>query len=527
MSGKKITDLPELSTVDDSGYMAIVSAGVTYKISVANLLAGLSSGSGSGSGSGSSSSTPTLLLDSFSDVATAFSLRQLRGAFTGSAITVQLASGSTNGIGFNSGYTLDTAALSTFVGSSSAYVKSFHDQMAGSTSQNTGGAYDVSQSTLANMPQIASVNGLETLVFSGSQQLSGLANPGSPFTVMAVCRITGNSAGAFVKLGGNSSGVGVGIGAGNWDGSGSNFIGLNEIISWYNTAIALPVGVPFVVEFNGTSDNSTHFLLNGLLAATGGSYIEPAGNIYFGSDQTNRQPTFDLYEVITFNDVISAPTRAAILASMWQAYCEVLLIQCSSINSLTGSVYDASNQYNNTSITNIGSPVLSSTTQLFGGATLYLNGSSAIRVANAMSWNPLNFVSDFTWELWIYLTSLSGTRNIFINQSGASGLSVFSDGSLDFWIDGTAGTIARGGSISLSTWHFITATRANGIITLYIDGNSVGSGSASNALNMNNGCFGAGTYNNNFTGNISNIRLSNGAARYSANFTSPTASFTA
>ena len=59
-----------------------------------------------------------LLLDTYSGAAAAYSLRKLRNDYTGSAITVRRSSDNTStNIGFNADGTLDTTALTSFVGS--------------------------------------------------------------------------------------------------------------------------------------------------------------------------------------------------------------------------------------------------------------------------------------------------------------------------------------------------------------------------------------------------------------------------
>lgn len=89
-----------------------------------------------------------LLLDEsgLSGTTGAYSLRKLRDAYAGSAIRVRRSSDSTEqDIGFSSN-SLDTSALTTFVGANNGFVVTWYDQ--------SGNARNLTQGTAANQPQI-------------------------------------------------------------------------------------------------------------------------------------------------------------------------------------------------------------------------------------------------------------------------------------------------------------------------------------------------------------------------------------
>ena len=89
---------------------------------------------------------PSLLLDTYSGAAAAYSLRKLRTAYTGAAIRVRRSSDNTEtDIGF-SGSGLDTTTLTTFVGAGNGNVVTWYDQ--------SGNGKDASNATLADQPQI-------------------------------------------------------------------------------------------------------------------------------------------------------------------------------------------------------------------------------------------------------------------------------------------------------------------------------------------------------------------------------------
>lgn len=108
-----------------------------------------------------------LLLDTYSGAAVAYSLRKLRTAYTGNAITVRRSSDNTSQqIGFDSNGNLDTTSLLSFVGAGNGFVTTWFDQ--------SGNNNNASSSTLAEQPQIVSggnlilVNGKPSISFDGT-----------------------------------------------------------------------------------------------------------------------------------------------------------------------------------------------------------------------------------------------------------------------------------------------------------------------------------------------------------------------
>lgn len=92
--------------------------------------------------------TLPFLLDTYTGAAAAYSLRKLRSAYTGNAIRVRRSSDNTElNIGFVGG-DLDTSALTTFCSGTDGFVTTWYDQ--------SGNAYNFTQTTAANQPQIVS-----------------------------------------------------------------------------------------------------------------------------------------------------------------------------------------------------------------------------------------------------------------------------------------------------------------------------------------------------------------------------------
>ena len=141
---------------------------------------------------------------------------------------------------------------------------------------------------------------------------------------------------------------------------------------------------------------------------------------------------------------------------------------------------------------------------------------------------------DFTAECWIYETTLNTNKGIWDGRSTGS----TTDGFTFTRINTDAFRIWSGGALITTdpvtiqnTWVHCAVVRYNGTLTIYINGSSSGT-PVSNSTNFSNsGTFiiGAGRHGTDasatafITGYIQDFRVSN-YARYTANFTPPTAS---
>ena len=126
-------------------------------------------------GSVSQSQTQSLLLDTYSGAAAAYSLRKLNTSYTGSAIRVRRSSDNTEqNIGFNADGTLNTLALLAFVGSGTGFVTTWYDQ--------SGNNRNATQVSASNQPLIVNGGVLYTL--------NGKAIIRNPNTNVIRCLIT-------------------------------------------------------------------------------------------------------------------------------------------------------------------------------------------------------------------------------------------------------------------------------------------------------------------------------------------------
>jgi hypothetical protein len=190
-------------------------------------------------------------------------------------------------------------------------------------------------------------------------------------------------------------------------------------------------------------------------------------------------------------------------------------------------------------VTVSGSARISTEQSKFGGGSLtagtapdYVWGSNRLQVPAGVDFAYTT--NDFTAEAWLYLTDFysepgwwvqatSGT-NYFVCNITPSGLPAFT-----FGLSG-GGTAVFGPQIARNTWNHVAIVRASGVVTVYSNG--IGGAPVSCATNFGNttyvptiGSYAHNATQLNYTGSINELRITKGIARYTANFTPPTAAF--
>jgi hypothetical protein len=194
------------------------------------------------------------------------------------------------------------------------------------------------------------------------------------------------------------------------------------------------------------------------------------------------------------------------------------------------------------------SPTASYTTAAYGGSA-YFNGSGDyFSFGNPSINSNLNFGSnDFTVEAWVFpfVTTPSLIVGSLNNSTGAGCWwlvvnGTFSGGgTIQFGYNTTSGgsgtnILAGTGTLNVYSWSHVAVTRSGSSIRCFVNGIQVGTtntGIGSSAIFPVNQALLIGQTNAGATygmnGYISNLRLVNGTAVYTANFTPPTAPVTA
>jgi hypothetical protein len=184
-------------------------------------------------------------------------------------------------------------------------------------------------------------------------------------------------------------------------------------------------------------------------------------------------------------------------------------------------------------VTAFGNAQISTAQSKFGGSSLAFDGSGdylTLPTSNQLSFG----VSDFTLEGWIYVPITNASfRCIF--SIGRPFQVYHHDGTIDcsFSESESAPYFTSQGpvsSITANTWTHFAVTRSGTVIRTFVNG------VAGNAVNTTKSIFQSstqpaiGTYLPSaasflFAGYIDDLRITKGVARYTSNFTPPTAPF--
>jgi hypothetical protein len=178
----------------------------------------------------------------------------------------------------------------------------------------------------------------------------------------------------------------------------------------------------------------------------------------------------------------------------------------------------------------VGNAQISTSVKKYGTGSLAFDGTGDyLTIPSSQS---LGFgTGDFTIEGWLYLSSTSAYSTIISNRTsggdtttGRYSVAIRST-AFEFYANGSQ--IVSAGTVSTSTWTHFAVTRASNNIRLFLNGTQVGSTTAFttdlSTLASYVGANGAGTEP--LTGNIDDLRITKGVARYTANFTAPTTAF--
>jgi hypothetical protein len=198
------------------------------------------------------------------------------------------------------------------------------------------------------------------------------------------------------------------------------------------------------------------------------------------------------------------------------------------------------NSRNNFAITSSGDAKLSTSQYKFGGASAYFDGN--LDYLNAGVNSAYSFGSgDFTIESWVYIIARGSSGTCFAGTWAASGrgwiwISTPTQHGFVYSTNGTNETsILSTYTIPLNIWTHLATVRNGNTVTNYANGVSIGNGSVTGVTistptqplyigaNKQDADSSGNAYQMN--GYIDEFRITKGVARYTANFTPPSAPF--
>jgi hypothetical protein len=182
------------------------------------------------------------------------------------------------------------------------------------------------------------------------------------------------------------------------------------------------------------------------------------------------------------------------------------------------------------------SPTSAYSTSVIGGSG-YFDGTGDYLSGPTNTATAFNLTGNFTIECWAYFNSVSTAFAGLASWSDSSGWNGWqfqnNAGTLTFeFLTGSAGVATVNSSTTMTTgqWYHLAVVRSSSTITLYINGVSVGTTTYSSSQTSSSSFIKIGAdrlASALVTGYISNLRVVNGTAVYTAAFTPPTSPVTA
>jgi hypothetical protein len=184
-----------------------------------------------------------------------------------------------------------------------------------------------------------------------------------------------------------------------------------------------------------------------------------------------------------------------------------------------------------------GNPIISTAQSKFGGASLYVNGTS-VSETNYMrvdGGDDFTFAGDFTMDWWQYVIAYTNSFGSFVNVltpadkntcAYCAGAAWNSSGGNFHFINYPKDSVA---APTKNAWHHVALTRAGSAFMAFIDGHLVATDVSTATIRGQLGVTGtAGNSDNgDFNGYIDELRVVKGTAVWTSDFTPPTAPYVA
>lgn len=184
----------------------------------------------------------------------------------------------------------------------------------------------------------------------------------------------------------------------------------------------------------------------------------------------------------------------------------------------------------------VGNAQIDTTTKKYGTGSMEFDGNGDYLLFNPPETNLYQFgTGNMTIEFWFNVSAVPSNAAILSNRSssdanaliiGLAGAGVYSTNGGIYIHSDTAQHINMNATVTTNTWHHVALVCNSSTLTLYYDGSSVGTASAysiNSTSKFRIGTDGTRGAASNYTGFIDDLRITKGKARYTSNFTPPTA----
>jgi hypothetical protein len=197
------------------------------------------------------------------------------------------------------------------------------------------------------------------------------------------------------------------------------------------------------------------------------------------------------------------------------------------LNFTNAGIYDATSKND---LETVGNAQISTTQSKFGGSSMAFDGTGD----ELRAYQGPNFdfgTGDFTVEFWAYHSSInfqiSVTTGYPTDERGfLIGYYLGAVYCLISTNNSTWNVTLNGGTLNQNTWYHVALVRNGTSFKTYLDGVNQASATNSGPVNNPNNLLSVGGRNANYmNGYLQDLRITKGVARYTSNFTPPTAAF--
>jgi hypothetical protein len=369
------------------------------------------------------------------------------------------------------------------------------------------------------------------------------------FTIEAWVYITSRSAESMIAATRASAGSATGWSLGVSTTGGVNFYN-NAFIFNNQGTVPLNAWTHIAVVREGTGTNQTKLYINGASIATTttaqdftnttlgvGSVNDGTSSLFLGYMLGFRM----LKGATAYTGAFTPPiaplaTSGSASAASYSSTTNVNTTFASSacsilLNFTNGGIIDATAK---NVLETVGNAQISTTQSKFGGSSMYFDGTGDYLVGPSNAF--YNFgTGDFTIECWIRFSTVNAAKMIvssnYNSGTGGGGWAFIYRGdisSLSMSVNSNV-TYTKSWSPSANTWYHVAVCRSGTNMRLFVDGTQLGTTSTSSdnvsgaSTIVVGGNLGGGT-NLTLDGYIDDLRITN-YARYTSNFTPPTAAF--
>lgn len=310
---------------------------------------------------------------------------------------------------------------------------------------------------------------------------------------------------------------------------------------WYHIAIVISSGVPKIFV-NGTEQASSFQTPSAIYASSliGLTTTKTNYGLIVGAGDSDSGNAINSQYIGYIDDLRITTNVARYTSNFTVPVVEYPDVACESdtyfssvsllmpMNGVSGSTNFIDYSSLSNSITVNGNSSISPAKYKWGGSSGLFDGTTDWLYAPVGS---VNFgTGNFTIEGWFNWASLTngGLFQVYPGTppNTTAGVAVGYDGT-DFQIYSGNANYTRSYTPTTNTWYHVALVRNSSLLTLYVNGVAQGA-SLTDTTNYGGNGINVGLYYGSgytFNGNINDFRVTTGVARYTANFTPPTASF--